>query len=113
MRRGLRGALFEDRRVRQIISGPGPTLEVELNAFEEIKAPHRAGRVGVTWMLRDDMTVLAQETFTVERAFASTKGADEAPAAFTAAMSEALDEAVKRVVTRVLEAMAPPAVEER
>jgi cholesterol transport system auxiliary component len=103
MRRALRGALFEEHRAHQIVSGPGLTVDVELDAFEEIKTPHHAGRVGVTWSLRNDQVVLAEESFVVERTFTSP-GPDATPAVLVAALSGALDEAVTRIVERVLQA---------
>jgi ABC-type uncharacterized transport system auxiliary subunit len=102
LRRALRAALFEDHRAQQIVAGPGLTLEVELDAFEEVKAQAHAGRVGVTWALRDDRAVLAEESFVVEREFAPKAGA-EPPTALVAALSGALDEAVTRIVSRALQ----------
>ncbi len=102
LRRALRTSLFEEHRVVQRVSGVGLTLDIDLDAFEELKTPHQAGRVGVTWTLRDDQVVLAEEAFVIERAFAP-KGEGE-PTALIAALSGALDEAVTRIVTRSLAA---------
>jgi cholesterol transport system auxiliary component len=106
-RRALRTALFEDQRVRQIVSGPGPTLDVDLVAFEELKAPRHAARVSMTWTLRDDENVLDQETFVVDHDIADGKGADTDPPAFTAAISKALDDSVAHIVSRVLKVLRP------
>ncbi len=100
LRRALRGAFFEEHRARQRVSGFGLALDVDLDAFEEVKAPRHAARVAVTWALRDEQVVLVQESFAIERPFANDA---EAPSALVASLSGALDEAVARIVARVLE----------
>jgi len=105
LRRALGRALFEEQGVRQIISGPGPTLDVDLDAFEELRFPRHAARMQVTWALHDDQQVQHEETFTVERPIpAGASG----PNAIAAAMAEAFDESVRRIVTRVTSAMSQP-----
>ena len=99
LRRALSRALFEKHGIQQIISGPGPMLEVELEAFEEMRAPRHAARVELTWSVSDDQVVRAQERFTVEREL-SAKGSSS-PSEIAKALSVALDEAVSRVVARV------------
>ena len=101
VRRALVRALFEDQPIRQIISGPGPTVDVELSAFEELRAPRHAARVELTWILRDDQAVLLQRTFLVERPIVEAKSETSASAVATA-MSEALGEAVKAMVTGIV-----------
>lgn len=100
LKRALRRALFEEQGVRQIVSGPGTTLDVDLDAFEELRSPRHAARMQVTWILHDDAQVLVQETLTVERAIPSN--APSGPDGIAAAMAGAFDESVKRVVTRVM-----------
>ncbi len=104
VRHALRSALFEEGRAQQVVAGPGLTLDVDLDAFEEVKAEAHAGRVGVTWTLRDDRVVVAEESFVVERQFRSKGEAD--PSALVAALSGALDEAVARIVSRALQTAA-------
>jgi cholesterol transport system auxiliary component len=103
LRRSLRRALFEGQGVRQIISGPGPTLDVDLDAFEELRSPRHAARMQVTWVLHDDQHVQREETFTVERLIPSEA---TGPDGIAAAMAGAFDESVQRVVTRVTDALA-------
>jgi cholesterol transport system auxiliary component len=103
LRRALSRALFEEQGVHQIISGPGPTLDVDLDAFEELKSPRHAARMQVTWALRDDQRVQFQETFTIERLIPSS--APNGPDGIAAAMAETFDESVKRVVARVMAAL--------
>jgi cholesterol transport system auxiliary component len=107
LRRALRRALFEEQGVRQIISGPGPTLDVDLDAFEELRSPRHAARMQITWVLHDDARVQREETFTVERAIPGAE--PSGPDGIAAAMAGAFDESVQRVVTRVMSAMAQPA----
>jgi cholesterol transport system auxiliary component len=106
LRRALSRALFEEDGVRQIISGPGPTLDVDLDAFEELRSPRHAARMQVTWTLRDDEHVQYEETFTIERAISLNEPGR--PRALAAALSEAFDESVKHVVTRVMVVLAKP-----
>jgi cholesterol transport system auxiliary component len=103
LRRALSRALFEEQGVRRILSGPGPTLDVDLDAFEELRSPRHAARMQVTWVLHDDQRVQVQETFTIERVIPSS--APSGPAGIAAAMAEAFDESVKRVVAQVLVAL--------
>ncbi len=107
LRRALQRALFEEQGVRQIISGPGPTLDVDLDAFEELKSPRHVARMQVTWTLHDDQHVQREETFTVERPISASE--PTGPGGIAAAMAEAFDESVKRVVTRVTGALSQPA----
>jgi cholesterol transport system auxiliary component len=107
LRRALGRALFEEQGVRRIISGPGPTLDVDLDAFEELRSPRHAARIQVTWLLRDDQRVQVQETFTIERVIPSSES--RGPAGIAAAMADAFDESVKRVVGRVMLALSTSA----
>jgi cholesterol transport system auxiliary component len=106
LRRALGRALFEEQGVRQIISGPGPTLDVDLDAFEELRSPRHVARMQVTWVLHDDQHVQREETFTVERPIAS---GESGPDAIAGAMAGAFDESVQRVVTRVVGVLSQPA----
>ncbi len=99
LRRALARALFEERAVRQSISGPGPILEINLSGFDEVRGPQRLARVQITWLLRDDRAVLLQRTLTVER---PVQGAATPEAAVARALSEALAAAVKGVADAVL-----------
>jgi ABC-type uncharacterized transport system auxiliary subunit len=107
LRRALGRALFEEEGVGEIISGSGPTLDVGLDAFEELRSPRHAARMQVTWSLRDDARVQYEETFTIERPIATSEPGG--PRGIAAAMAEAFDESVKRIVARVLVALAKSA----
>lgn len=99
--RTLSRALFEKNRIQQIVGGAGPTLEVELNVFEELRAPRHAARVEISWMLRDDQLVILQKTLTVERPIAAAKSDVQASAVATA-MADALGEAIDTIVGAVM-----------
>ena len=68
LRRALSRALFEEQGVRQIVAGPGTTLDVDLDAFQELRFPRHAARMRITWVLRDDAhRYQYEETFTIGR----------------------------------------------
>jgi ABC-type uncharacterized transport system auxiliary subunit len=102
LRRALGRALFQDGRVGEIVSGPGPTLDVDVDAFEELRSPRHAARIQLTLVLHDDRHVQFQETLTIERPIASTENGS---AEIARAMAGALDEAVRRVLAQVMVAL--------
>jgi cholesterol transport system auxiliary component len=103
LRRGMQRALFEHARVRQVLSGAGPTLDLELDAFDELRGPAHAARVRVTWTLHDDQSVLLQNTVTVDRTIApGVKAPETAPQALVAAMSDALGDVIGGIVAEVV-----------
>ncbi len=105
LRRAAGRALFEEQGIHQVVSGPGPTLEIVLNAFEELRAPRHVARVEVTWSLRDDRAVLAQKTLVIERPVAQAKGEGQ-PGAVAVAMADALNEVTGAMVTSVVSELA-------
>ena len=115
VRRGLARELFEQRQLREIVSGTGPSLEVDLLAFEEIRAPRHVARITVSWRLRDGRTVIVQRTATIERPIAKAAPADQ-PAAIVDAMAAALRAITGTVVEDVVAELTlareavPPAV---
>ncbi len=100
LRRALAAALFADRGFQRVVSGSGPTLDVELVAFEEIRTPHQAGRVQVIMTLDDDSVGLSQQTITVEQEVRSDANGDPA-SAMVDALARALQVCVAQVVERV------------
>jgi ABC-type uncharacterized transport system auxiliary subunit len=101
VRRALGRALFQQHGLEEVVSGIAPQLEVELTAFEEVRAPHHVVRVEMTWKLRDHRNVLLQRTLAVEKPVD-----DAAPGAIAVAMGHALDEAVESIATDVVAALA-------
>ena len=106
VRRALVRSLFEENGVKEVISGPGLILEVDLDAFEELRTPRHAAYVRLTWMLHGAQAVLVQKTFTVERPLTSS-GAE----AVAGALADALQEAIHAMVTEVLGEVARSAAE--
>jgi cholesterol transport system auxiliary component len=98
LRRAVARALFEDKGVRELVGRPGPTLEIELDAFEELRAPRHVACVEITWLIRDEQEVQLQRSFTVERAIAPASAHERADA-IASAMAAALGEAVERIAS--------------
>ena len=111
LRRRLARVLFEERGLGEVVGGGGPTLDVQLTAFEEIRVPRRMARVQVIVRLHDARLVRWEETLTVEQPVAA--GGDQADAA-VAAIGRALRAVVDRIADRVVfelavaPAVAPP-----
>lgn len=101
LRRALARALFEERGATRVVSGFAPTLEVELAAFEEIRAPQHAARMQAIAILHDERVGRLEQTITVERPIAPAADArkDEA---LIRALSEALAQGVAEISDRVL-----------
>jgi ABC-type uncharacterized transport system auxiliary subunit len=97
VRRALDRSLFQQHGLAEVVSGIAPQLEVEVTAFEEVRAPRHVVRVELTWKLRDRRNVLRQRTVAVEKPIE-----DVAPDAIAVAMGSALDEAVETIVTDVV-----------
>ncbi len=96
VKRALASALFHRRGVRQILSGIGTTLEVDVVAFEEVKAPAHVGRVELSYVLYDDRVVRLSRSVAVDRPIAEAKG-DAAANAVVQALAEALSATVDLV----------------
>ena len=98
LRRGLTRVLFEEQGLRSLVRGAGPTLDVELVSFEEVKAPKHVGRVTVAVTLSDERVVSLQQTLSVERPSPEGKAQAEA-----SAVAQALGEALRDVVYEISE----------
>lgn len=98
LRRALARALFEEAGIVQAVAGAGPTLDVELIAFEEVRrGSSRAALVAMHLALHDDRVVLDTTTVRVEVPFE----ADEETAPLAQAMGAALDQATRQIASRV------------
>jgi cholesterol transport system auxiliary component len=99
VRRALAHDLYQQAGFTRVVSGPAPTLEVELLAFEECEqGGRRRGRVELQAVLHDERVQLAQETVQVETDVDAKQG--DPAAALVAALSQALEQASKRVTDR-------------
>ncbi len=97
VRRGVTRALFEQRGLAQTVSGPHPTLDLELTAFEEVRrGSARLGRVQVSFVLFDGHHVLDSGEVTVER-----PAEDAEIGSVVVAVSEALGLATNQLADRV------------
>ena len=101
LKAALERALFEERGVQQALSGPAPTLEVELAAFEEL--PQQKVRLRALLLLHDDRNGRLEETITVDEPV--TAAADK-EVAVVDAFSRALRTGVNQISDRVLARLA-------
>jgi cholesterol transport system auxiliary component len=101
LRRELTRALYQDRGLRSSERTGGPTLEVELVSFEEVKAPAHVGRVRVALQLSDPRGMSLQQTVSVDRPVQEARP-EKQGGAVAQALGEALRAAVDEVAGRVL-----------
>lgn len=93
VRRALARALFEERCVARVMGGPGPVLDVEVLAFEELRGPPRAARVRLRLIVHDDRDTFLERTISVVRpAPADRRGFDGVVQAMAAALDAAAEE---------------------
>lgn len=104
VRREIGRTLFEERGFRRSIGGTSaPTLEIEVIAFEEVRAkPAHAARVELRMILHDGRDVLHEETITVDKPLAS---GDANVEDVVAGISDALDDASRIVADRVAQVL--------
>lgn len=101
LRRALSQVLFEQERLRSVVSGAAPVLDVELVSFEELRGPRHAALVRLTYVIRDERVVRIEQTLSVERPIAAVSR-DKEPAAIAAALGDAMSSAVTQVCERVI-----------
>ncbi len=104
LKRRLARALFEDRGVRRVVGGNAATLEVDLVAFEEIRAPRRIARVQVIVRLLDRRLARWEQTLTIEQPLATGKG--DPAVDMVDALGSALQAVVDRIADRVVRELA-------
>ncbi|HEU4404706.1 MAG TPA: ABC-type transport auxiliary lipoprotein family protein [Polyangiaceae bacterium] len=104
LRRALTRALYEECGLERAVQPGGPSLEVELTAFEEVKAPRHLARVRAAAFFYDERRVRFERTLGAERPVAV--GGDEADAV-ARAMAGALDDLVRRIARDVSGELAP------
>ena len=101
LRRALGRAFFEQHGVHRLLAGAGPTLDVELTAFEELRSPTPTARVSATFILQDGRVVLREQTITVDRPIGGSDKQRTAEQA-VAALSLAFGDLVNRMTTLVI-----------
>jgi cholesterol transport system auxiliary component len=111
VRRELNRALFDRRGIRQIMYGPGTTLDVDVVAFEEVRVPQHVGRVELRYVVVGDRTVQLARSITVERAVAPAAKAVTADAivkALSTAMVDAVDMVAESTIAELRAEAATP-----
>ena len=113
LRRALSGELFQERGLVHVISGPAPTLEVELASFEEIQSAsdHRA-RLVAHLVLYDERVGRLEETVTVEAPVRAAPEPDRGRAV-AEALSLALRTGVAQIADHVVAKLSAMAAAER
>ena len=101
LKRLLARVLFEERGLQQMVGGAGPTLDVQLTAFDEIRSPVHLARAQVIARLHDEHVVRWEETLTVDTPVVERKDGDPAVATVEA-LGESMQAAVNRVADRVV-----------
>jgi len=92
----LARTLFEERGLRHVVGGTGPTLDVQLLDFDEIRTPEHVARARCLARLMLAHEVVLEVTLVVERPIPSSKHAD-----MPDAIVEALSEVMRLMVTAV------------
>ena len=101
LRRALARTLFEERGLVRVATGSAPTLDTELVAFEEIRAPEHKTRIQVIVTLDDDRSGSEQATITIEEPVRSDD-ADAAIDAFARALQRCVTQIADRVMARLI-----------
>lgn len=107
LKRRLARVLFEWRMIHRVVGGAAPTLEVDLVAFEEIRAPKRLARIQAVVRLQDQHAVRWEEMLTVEQPFVVTPAGDPA-SPMVEALGLALGKLVDRIADRVVNELSLP-----
>lgn len=104
VRREIGRTLFEERGFRRSIgAATAATLEIELLAFEEVRAkPAHFARVQLRMILHDGRDVLHEETITVDKPLPNGESSTDAVVAATADALDAASAAVADRTQRVL-----------
>ncbi len=103
LRRALASALFEERSLTRAVSGPAPTLEVELIEFDEQLAPVHAARVRARALLTDQRVSRFEHTFSAEQPV-DGRNFERVASAMAAALDRCVEEISDRVVAELASA---------
>lgn len=102
LRRAVSSALFEQAGLAHVVSGPAPTLELELLEFAEVREPAHGGRVRLRAMLSDGRTAWFERTFEAEQR-AQGDGDDFTPV--VDALAAALEQCVRELSQTTISAL--------
>jgi len=97
VRRSLARALFGSGKLDEAIGGPQTAIDIEIVGFEEVRrGDQRAGRVALSYVVRDEHHVVTRGTVATERP-ARSREIEAIVAAIGAALDAATDEVAARV----------------
>jgi cholesterol transport system auxiliary component len=105
LRRALERELFERRGLTRVVSGSAPVLDVELTAFEELRAPRHQVRVSLTFSLRDERRSLLERSLELE---APLEGEGDEAQRVAATLAKTLGAAVRAASAQVVQSLAAP-----
>ncbi len=113
LRRALSRSLFEELGVRRIVFGAGPTLDVELSEFTELRGARPLARVRATYILYGARLVQREATVTIELPITAESSQRDSPEPAVRALTEALNGAVRQIVEQVAVELRASRPEER
>jgi cholesterol transport system auxiliary component len=102
LRRGLVRVLFEERGLFRVDSGPAPTLDAELVAFEVLRSPQPKVRVQVVIAFTDARSGRLSRTVTVDQPVGSSVTTTDDAAAEVEALGRALQSCLTQVAEIVV-----------
>jgi cholesterol transport system auxiliary component len=111
VRRALARALFDERGMTQRLSGAGTTLDVDVVAFEEVRAPAHVARIKLVYAIYDDRVVRLSRSLVVERPIPPSKddaAAGEVAHAISVALVAAVDAVADAAAAELRSEEAPP-----
>ena len=101
--RALDRALFGSGRLRHVLTGPAPVLDVRVLAFEEVRPQGggpRMARVMLSVLLHDERTVLLEQRFTQEVEVRGGK-IEQLVQGLALAMHELVEQVARRAAARL------------
>lgn len=96
LRRALSHELFERRGIGRVVGGGGPTLDVELVSFEQVRHGPPRARLALRFSLRDERRSLLERAIVVEEPLAAKAPKDDAEQ-----VAKALSSALARAVAEL------------
>ncbi len=106
LRRALERDLFEQRRLKRVVSGIAPVLDVELTAFEELRQQPPKVRVSLTFSLRDERHSRLERSLTLEQ---PASGGSDPAQNVAQALATTLSQAVRTLGDEVVRDLVQPA----
>jgi cholesterol transport system auxiliary component len=110
LRRAASSRLFVERGIVHALGGDGPTLDLELTHFEEVRSGKQSSaRVTIRYVLRDDRSVWMTDSITVDQpSKGGSQKAEDVVAAISSALASATTKLADKVEARLGERRPPP-----